>query len=338
MHVRAMGSRTRVGDMGEGMKVYLMASMTPVVGEVSMWQNYMGREFSLVNSYAEADIVFVMVVTEGNLKFNQELREVVKSKKYVIVDYLEYGSNFDPAETHVVGRNRGFSYNEPAWNELHEFVRDNPPVLYFKREVLKKDVSDFLKPVEYWNYFPQTQIVSKQEFDARRVEVLHFWGLSHSSRPKLHGDIYKNYEGKYEFISQWKHIDWHIANSNNKLWASIHTPHYDRANENTMQKHMTQSKITVSLSGCGAKCFRHGEACAFSIMAHHCELAFSHPWDGTNSICLRPGHEWEDLWTATQKSDLYDIYRLGMENANKYRPYYYARDYMTPEVEKALCR
>ena len=107
----------------------------------------------------------------------------------------------------------------------------------------------------------------------------------------------------------------------------------------------SMSKISVSLNGCGVKCFRHSESPVNSLMALQDNvLEWTYPWTEENSILLPPKRhsssnilpgqlnsdltEWENLDTVlsirmlirllNNPRHIYSKYVLGVENCRKY--------------------
>jgi hypothetical protein len=66
------------------------------------------------------------------------------------------------------------------------------------------------------------------------------------------------------------------------------------------------------------------------------DLAWSYPWDDTNSIGLTPEMDFFSLLEATKRTDLYDLYCASDANMRKYESVAYARDYVLPEIQKVL--
>ncbi|NDH06592.1 hypothetical protein EBX93_11835, partial [bacterium] len=74
-------------------------------------------------------------------------------KDYVLADYTEYGWDSKLENTHLFGKNTyEYWYERYApteWLKFDNWVAENPPKLYLKRELLLKDKTDNIQPIEY---------------------------------------------------------------------------------------------------------------------------------------------------------------------------------------------
>ncbi len=290
------------------------------------------------SNLANADAVVLFVSYYNNYEFNPELHRI--NKPIILVDFMEYCWDWKADETHFFGVNtEKFKWRLGGhhWDTLDNFIKDHPPRLYFKRELLAKDLKSNVKPMEYPCYLPVPHIQSKSEFDKRQLEVNFCWGLSHPLRAKLHGEIFTKMNG-YCVVSDWGHLPKHLAETNERTWVTVFTPHHARIEYEHILKWQTRSKITVSLPGCGMKCFRHNEANVGSIMAlTNDPLAWSFPHEhGVNCIHLGRERLHEDLCDAVKRDDLYDIYVRAQETVEKYRCERYVREYILPNIQAVL--
>lgn len=291
-----------------------------------------------------SDLVIIPISFYGDFKFNAALPHLLKGKRWVMMDFLELGLDWDVnsgTDTHVLGRNSANfpRVSGPEWMKFDAFTRDHPPSAYFKRELLAREQTDWLIPVDFPCYVPIPWTQTKAEFETRPIEVFHFWGLSHLSRPKLHGNIFKYaYGERYEVISQFGHWNGYFADPRGRTWASVHAPHFDRKPIAEVMHFTHRSKISVSLPGAGVKCFRDSEApCGSTPAFWDCGIARSYPWTpGENCIGLAPNAEWEHLRAAVQLEDLYEIYVAAQETIRKYDAVTYAKDYLLTRIQNCL--
>lgn len=292
----------------------------------------------------DADILVVPISHFEDYQFRRDLPAIIGNKRWVLMDFCELGLEwpFDgTVDSHVFGRNNlEFPrVSTKEWMLLNAFVQSNPPLVYFKRELLAREHSDRLVPIEFPAYLPVPALQSKPEFDSRPVEAFHFWGLSHASRPRLHGDIFRHAYGKgYEVLSEWGHWTGFFSDPRKRVWASIHAPHFARVGTDHLQHYLHRSKITVSLPGAGYHCFRDTESLIGSIPAYwHSAVGWSYPFQhGVNCIELRPEREWEDLYEATQRTDLYDIYVESQKAAEFYYGPNFIQRHIIPSIEKRI--
>ena len=101
--------------------------------------------------------------------FNPALFEL---DKYVLLDYSELHWNTENTDTHLFGKNTSdFPDQFPGeeWKKFDDFARNQPPVIYFKRELLNKDKSDFVHPIDYPCWVEPPPIQSREEFNSRPI-------------------------------------------------------------------------------------------------------------------------------------------------------------------------
>lgn len=282
---------------------------------------------NVVKNVAEADCIILVPSLIGT-NINKKIFDI--NKPYVIIDFLEYGISWDSntMPTHIIGKNTSdfaFAKKYPSWVEFDEFVKSRPPKLYFKRELKKEDKKDNIMPIEYpcKNRIPP--LVNKDDFLKRFIDVFFWWGFSHTSRPLLHAEIFKqSVHRNFHILSDWNSYNQRFIDEINgykikQIWAPMHIHHTARVSMDKILEWQNRSKITVSLYGHGKKCFRHAE-CINTIMAKQDDgLSWSHAWKhNENCILLRDGMEFNDLAESLNNSDLFDIYVKCQENLNHY--------------------
>ena len=300
------------------------------------------------------DVVIVPFTRHAGYKFNQAMNATLRP--WVMLDYSEVEWNFFERQTDsfILGHpERGFDrlkhqlggwYLEENYRVLDDWTKLNPPALYFKRELHKDGLSDKIRPIEWPCYLDIPKIQSESEFNARPIEVTHWWGHSHPSRVRLHAEIFKAMETHgIDVVSSVTQAELNPQLGQNKVWASIYAPYYSRTaigNIGWLQRH---SKLVVSLPGAGIKCFRHAEAPVGSVMALLDDnLAWSYPWeDGKN--CVRLG-KWDQpsLFEALNTGifsrglDLYPIYLDSQATIEKYQSHNYIHNYVLPLIAAAI--
>lgn len=288
----------------------------------------------------DCDVIVVPVSTFPDYRFNPKLRDI--RKQYVLVDYLEYEHNYfeRAGTTHLFGKNtRECQWLNPHWHELCDFVRDNPPVLYLKRELMAHEVMDHVKPICWPSRLEIPMLDGKDEYNARPIEAAMVWGWSNPIRPKLHGQMFAAMETHgIGIISDIEHYHGYFQSPCARTWAAIFAPHYGRKPMTSIEWLQQRSKMSLSMPGCGVKAFRDSEACVGTLMVLRDDpLARSIPWThGENCIRLRVGHEFEDLDAATKRDDLYALYAACQNTARKYCTREYVSGYVQPLIEARL--
>ena len=294
-----------------------------------------------VGSRYEADVVVIPISMYHNYTFNDELVHI--TQPIAIIDFIEYEWNYwsETSDTHLLGKNTHSCrwLAKDSWYQFDNWVASKRVVMYLKRELAKKDVTDNVKPIEWACYLPGGHLHSKDEFNSRRMEVFNCWGYSNPARADLHADIFKgiNTHG-LGVIAQFDHYDTYFAHERARAWMSVYAPHWSRRNILDNMRFQENAKLTVSLPGAGQKCFRSTEAPVSSIMAmQQDDLAWSYDWThGVNCIRFNKGNAFPELEAATHRDDLYDIYMGSLETVDKYRSQRYANEYVYPLIKNAL--
>lgn len=269
---------------------------------------------------------------------------------WVLVDFTEFGWDWSQEKGHLWGVDRldheWFKGDE--WRKMDDFILKNPPILTFQRELLKKDASPKILPIEYLNYSPFTTPDTKEQFEARPIDVLFNWGRSHESRPRLHADIFRqsSYLG-YSVVSEWSHIEPQLRERNNGVWCAIHTPHFARIDVLDAIQWFNKAKVVVALNGCGAKTFRHGEIpnsiialpqdrLAWSVLGEANCLRLDTGIGGASITHDRDAVEVRQLDVALKHPDLYQLYRASVRAADAMRPPNYVPDYIVQKIKEML--
>lgn len=293
-----------------------------------------GSAYNLI-AQVKSPIPIVLVSRPHKYEFNDALLGV---KDYVLADFCEYGHDFAFPETHLFGFNTDLfkrSFEGDEWEKFDDFVRNNPPKLYFKREIFKDAVGDMAIPIEYPAMYSPPPIQSKQEFGERVLECFFSWGYSSERRRQLHGEIWKRAKDfGYMVCDNLYYLSAFIKNEGNpKKWMTACISHYVRHPMNEILAVNGMAKVSVSLPGAGNKCFRNAESPLNSVMALPKDnVVYSYPWDESNSIPLEQGKEIETIIEALRDENLYERYVAGVENAAKYL----LPDYIKNHIEKHI--
>lgn len=291
------------------------------------------RFLPLTGSEKDADAVVVPVCNQENYKFNTALLNV--RKPVVLMDYTEYGWDAgDKPNVLGTGAFRNFpTLNTEEWEKLDTWICTRPPALHFKRELFQRDVNPHLLPIEFPCRIPAPPIQTKAEFDARPIEVFHFWGLSNPARQAWHGNVFiEAHDYGIHVVDGWDQDGPFVV----RTWATIHTPWYNRKPIEEVMRWNCHSKFSISLAGAGQKCFRHSESPVGSIMSTPSDiLAWSFPWEeGYNCAALIC--PCEDILAQYGLRSLYDIYLESQKNIENYRSKTYIDSYIIPSIGERL--
>lgn len=289
------------------------------------------RMLQMVNT----NLPILLLSRVEEINFNEEILSLA-GKEYVVVDFIEEGWDAEYNDTLIVGKNtKYFSFLKgDGWERLHNFIEANKPKFYFKRELKLKDKTDTILPIEYPNWQPDYQLDTVEEFNNRPVAALNYWGRSHEARLILHGEIWKSAPkiGYSVCDNIFTFNSFMQDDSNPFKIATFNIPHYSRIDISEIMKINALSKLSISLFGCGKKCFRStGESVVNSIVVlPEDDLAYSYPFiDGVNCIIFSTNgdvtglkKEWDILGTVVKSLNsqtLYDIYVEGKKVADFYR-------------------
>jgi hypothetical protein len=289
-------------------------------------------------SHVQSDLPIVLVSKAPGFKFNEEL---LKLDKYVLCCFVEYGWSWAFMTSHVWGENTGlfmdaFDNNE-EYAKFDDFVRSNPPVLQFKRELFKPDVRDNVLPIEYAARYEPAPIQAEADFNSRPIETFFSWGLSNEKRKWLHADIWKkSSEHGYCVCDNIYHLHKFLNEEQGKRWVTTNVPHYARIEMEKILSINGLSKISISPDGAGLKCFRHGESPLNSVMATPKNgLAWSYPWiDMINCIEYKEAEAVDTIVEYLKKKYLYQLYVAGVQNVKNYYLPNYVKNYLEPTIKK----
>lgn len=269
----------------------------------------------------KVNLPVVMVSWVEGFIFNDALLGI---KDYVLVCYCEYGYDWDieKSGSHIWGENSEMFpryYNED-WVKFDNWVKGNKPKLVLKRELLKNDVSDTVKPIEYFSNVNELPLQSEQEFNSRPINCFQYWGRSNEERIRIHAEIWLHaYSKGFQPCDNLYYLNHYLNEERGEKWVSLWIPHYARISVEDLMQINNLSKLSLSWAGAGFKCFRTAEAATSSIMVmHNNNFAWSFPWDETNCILVEPKNEIRDIENNLTRNDLYEIYKSGVENSKNY--------------------
>lgn len=268
------------------------------------------------------DIPIVMISWSENFVFNDKLLNV---KDYILCCFAEYGYDWDlnKSGSHIWGINsENFPrYYNKDWVTFDKWVKENPPKILFKRELLKKDVSDTVLPIEYPCIVEKWNQDSKEQFDSRPINSFQYWGRSNEHRLRIHGEIWLHaYKKGFSVCDNLYYLPEFLKQEHGEKWATLWIPHWARMDVENLMFFNNKSKLSLSWEGAGNKCFRSAEAPVNSIMVmHKNELAWTHSWDESNCILVEQGKEIEGIEEALSDEYLYNVYLEGVKNCDKYR-------------------
>lgn len=290
-------------------------------------------------SAINTDVVIVPITNLHNFVFDDGLYDL---DKYVLVDFVENNWDWDMKDTLKFGSDISkFKYllDGEQWEKLNDFVAKKPPIVYFKRELLKKDATETFIPIEYPCWQSAYAVQTREQFNARRMDVFHYWGHSHEARRIFQGNAYLHaVKNDITIIDNLYYLQGFLNENHKRYWATMHIPHFARLDIAQLLQFNYDAKLCLSFAGAGRKCFRHAEAPTTSVLAmQDDEIAWSFPWvHGENCIKFKDENVIEVIEEALKREDIYDIYLAGLENNDRYRMGRYASEYIEPTIKKHI--
>ena len=270
--------------------------------------------------HIKSDVPIVMVSWVEKFIFNEALLNI---KEAVLVCFCEYGWDHKIVDSHIWGVNKDTSgrYVGKEWEKFDNWVKSCNIKVMFKRELLKKDVSDKVKPIEYPCVVDIYPIQSKEDFDSRIVNVLQYWGRSNECRLRIHGEIWLHaFKKGFQPCDNLYYVNQYLGEEKGEKWITMWIPHWARIEIRQLMSLNNMAKLSLSWEGAGFKCFRTGEASSNSTMVmHRNDFAWSFDWDETNCILVDSGSEIEGIEAALNNPDLHKIYEAGARNCINYR-------------------
>jgi hypothetical protein len=294
-----------------------------------------GSAYSVMQNVS-SKLPIVMVSWVGDFVFNDALLGI---KDYALADFMEYGWNVELTDTHIWGKNTadfGDKFSSDEWRKFDDWVAKNPPKITFKRELLKKDVTENLVPIEYPCLVLPPDVQSKEDFNNRPLSTFQYWGRSNENRLRIHGEIWHHASRKgFSVCDNIYYLNGFLQNESGEKWVSLWIPHYHRIDIKELLFYNGLSKLSLSWPGAGFKCFRSSESPINSTMVMwQNNYAWSYDWNKTNCILVEPQKELEGIDKALQREDLYDVYVAGVENCKKYKINEYIKNYIEPKISQ----
>lgn len=275
--------------------------------------------YHTLNGRIDTKYPIVLVSWVENFVFNDALLEL---KDYVLLCMCEYGWDKVITDSHIWGQNSSKfeRYYNNDWIKFDNWAKDNPPKILFKRELLKKDVTTTIQPLEYPCVVPEYQLQTIEEFNARSINVFQYWGRSNEMRLRIHGQIWLHaYQKGFQVCDNIYYINQYLSEEQGEKWITLWIPHYARIDVSELLKVNNISKLSLSWAGAGFKCFRTAEAPVNSVMVmNRNDFSWTFDWDYSNCILVNQGNEIEEIEHALKRTDLYEVYKNGVENAKKY--------------------
>lgn len=303
----------------------------------------------------DVDVPVVPLARTANYIFNEKLYDL---KEWVLIDYIEYGANdWDRENTHKWGINTElfkyrFKDNWEEWLKFDKFCIENHPKLTFKRELLLKDQSQTLLPCEYPCLLPSYPIQSKDEFNSRKIDLMHYWGHSNESRRMFQSAVWEHaVKEDITICDNIYYLQGFLNDNHKRLWSSINIPHFARTPMSDLMPINGLSKLSLSLWGDGTKCFRTAEVPQNSVMVLPDDnLAWSKDWvHGGNCIRIQMGKDMDSIRgmkiggtaipaieEALKRNDLYEIYRNGVDTNKHYMVDNYLNNYIKKKINVVI--
>ena len=294
-----------------------------------------GTAYNFLNR-VDSEIPFVLVSWVDDFQFNTDLNFV---NNYYLVDFVEYGWDWD-MKPHRFGIGQETErFKGEQWKKFDDFVKNNPPLKYFKREIFKEQVDLGLIPIDYPCWFKVSETQTREEFNNRAFEVINTWGRSHEDRLRLHAEIWqKASKYGYNVCDNLNSLNGFADHEVGKKWITANIPWYARFPIEMIVGINGHAKISISKAGAGRKCFRHTESPINSVMLMIDDgIQFGYEWvHDYNCIMCKEGEEIETIIKYLESDKLYDIYVNGVETCRKYELETYITNYIKPKLNAII--
>lgn len=298
----------------------------------------------------KTDIPIIMLTKFSDFVFDEKWYDL---KEYVLADYLELGANdYDRKETLLWGKNSHLfkKAQTEEWQKFDKFSKEHSAKIIFKRELLSKDKGGNIYPIDFTCNYTIPPIDTEEQFNKRPLSVFHYWGWSNESRRMAHGNFFINATTKgITVIDNFYHLEQGVKDyaEGKQIWVTVCVPHFARLPMEQVLYINWQSKLSLSLAGAGAKCFRMGESSINSAMVMQDDkMSYAHEWkDQENCFKIPMGdtldeirgvkNQWvaiETIESALQNPNLYDIYRNCVKNCENYFLPTYVEKYLEPLI------
>ncbi len=265
------------------------------------------------------NIPIVLVSWVEDFVFNDALLDI---KDYTLICFCEYGYDFEIKDSHIWGKGTAPErYRSEQWDKFDTWVKNNPFKVVLKRELLAKDVTESIKPIEYPCLVNSFGEHSEVEFNNRPINVFQYWGRSNEHRLRIHSEIWLHgYTKGFQPCDNLYFLTGYMEHESGEKWVTLWMPHYYRIDVNELLKVNNLSKLSLSWAGSGFKCFRTAEAPVNSVMVmHKNNYAWSFEWNETNCVLVDNFKEIEQIEETLLRTDLYEVYKKGVENSKNYR-------------------
>lgn len=286
-------------------------------------------------------IPLVLITRIDSYEFNPELLGV---KDWICCDYVEYEwDRYSFTDTHIFGHNtEAFKYRFPGeeWQKFDDWVKANPPKLYLKRELLAKDATDKIVSSTYPCFTELMSVQTREQFEARPIELFHYFGRSHESRIIFQGNahLYSSKVG-IDLVDNMYYLQGFLNQhgTHSRTWVSLHIPHFARVDLSQLFQIGSLSKFGLSMPGCGKRCFRDSEIPITSIPIFQDNgIDFPFKWiHGENCIMYKGDDPIPAIEEALKRNDLYEIYVNAQKNIVNYQVRNYTK-YLESLIRKAL--
>lgn len=290
----------------------------------------------------QSEVPIVLVVRHDNYQFNPALMDI--QGPWIMGDYAEYEwDRYNFTNTHIFGRNTNdFLYRFPGeqWQLFDNWVKDHPPALYLKRELLVKDATDKIVSSTYPCFTELQSMQLREQFEARPIELFHYFGRSHESRIIFQGNAHlHSSKVGIDVVDNMYYLQGFLNHqgTHNRLWVSLHIPHFARIPLDQLLSIGNLSKFGLSMPGCGKRCFRDSEIATTSIpIFQDSGIDFPFKWvHGENCIMYKGEDPIPAIEEALKRTDLYEVYLKSQQNIANYQIGNYTR-YIESLIQKSL--
>lgn len=316
-----------------------------------------------ITNYNDADIIIVALASNGEHygQFNKERAEWIISLNKPIVIFDMSDTSYFASIPSIPNSSRDNS-TFTSKSIILEREYDGYLKGYFKAQLLNdnipQDVSFKIFPLEL-NTVPDTIThphlkVSKNEFNNRPIDLFYAGGLLHSPpRLEMKRQLQEHY-GLDNIIYDMNTLNSCLNSNLRNLIVYLEFRSEERINLNRILDYCKLSKFSLSQEGAGPKCFRHHEFSRFSILIKEgFPMIWSHPWIHNYNCIEIPYRKTEcitnyglyytadypiaiDQISCSLKTEAYEIYSNGLDNAFKYLHPNYYNNHILPSLKSII--
>lgn len=300
----------------------------------------------------DRDYVALIFNYQEGYVFDPDMAAQCSGKKIIIFDYTEFGQDISWKNTLLLGVNKEDhrAVCELAeYYKLHEWVRQQNVVLYFKREFsqalqerLKVRSSFPVEPIEiFFDNLPPIEPINREEYISRHGLAFHLFGNSHHDRKLIAGAMMARYERVCTSLGKMTDL----VNARLPFYLVEQIEHLSRYGISEALHFQSKCLLSFNFPGFGYKAFRLRESCHNAVpVMPDVGMKYSIQWNDSNAVMLETYNGRVKVEEALDKiesvirdrENLWERMQNAHNMAHAYSPDNYIRDQVNEKIIKAL--